>query len=265
MTDRTVEEETHVHGQLWDRLYDGYFSDKGMASGYVSGVMRVAQRERPSAIVDLGGGTGFILEQLVEAGIPEDIRLFDMDESERQLAVCRYPRIARAVGTFQTFCRGDFVGSTGSLMLICRSVLHYAGVLGQKPWLKHLRDQMKPGEWFVHQSGCTDDIEAELALDVFFEMAGVDKWVSQRDALIGLLEKEGFAVREDFPVPALRMPSETAAMRYRLAPERLAAIEADLRRACADRPDLFAVAPSGFVLNFPYRVFLCQAAQGTAG
>lgn len=261
MKDKIVERETHVHGNLWGKLYDGFFSDKRMAADYVAAIMRVARGIKPSAVADLGGGTGFILEQLVEAGIAEDIRMFNLDESDSQLAMCKHPRITPMRGAFQTFRRADILGEAGSLMVICRSVLHYAGIFGQKPWLNYLRGQMKAGEWFIHQSGCLDDVEAALALDVFFEMAGVDKWLPHREAFIKLLEKAGFEVSDDFPVPPLGMPSDVLAMRYNISPENLAKIEKDLRRTCSSRPDLFKSTPSGFVFNFPYRVFICRAVE----
>ena len=262
MKDKIVERETHVHGNLWGKLYDGFFSDRHMAADYVAAIMRVARDVTPSTITDLGGGTGFILEQLIEAGIAENVRLVSMDESDSQLAMCKNPRIKPMQGALQSFRRADIMDETGNLMFICRSVLHYAGILGQKPWLKHLRGQMKPGEWFIHQSGCLNDVEAALALDVFFEMAGVEKWLPHREAFIKLLEKAGFAISNDFPAPSLGMPSEILAMRYNISPENLAKIEEDLQQTCSNRPDLFELTPEGFVFNFPYRVFICKAVDG---
>jgi len=259
MNDKIIEREAHVHGSQWGSLYDGYFGDKQIARNYVAAIMRAAGKCKPSAIVDLGGGTGFILEQLVEAGIADDIRLVNLDESDAQLAVCKKKRITSRKGGLQSLCRSDIVNEAGSLMLICRSVLQYGGILGQKPWLNHLRRQLKKGEWFVHQSGCSDDLEAALALDVLFEMAGVDKWVPHKEAFVRLLKKAKFEITEDFPVQPLGMPSDGIAVRYGVSPQRMAEIKADLQRTCANRPDLFKSTPSGFVFNFPYRVFVCKA------
>jgi hypothetical protein len=55
------------------------------------------------------------------------------------------------------------------------------------------------------------------------------------------------------------MVSDELAIRYSVAPDVLAQIDADLRRTCADRPDLVRFSASGFAFNFPYRVFLCKA------
>jgi hypothetical protein len=259
MDEHIVEREARVHGKLWGTYYQGYFSDKRAAKDYVAAIIRVAHEFKPSAIVDLGGGTGFILEQLVEAGIADDIRLVNMDASDAQLAMCNHPRLTPWKGTIQSLQRADIVAETGSLMLICRSVLHYGGIARQKPWLTHLRDQMKPGEWFVHQSGCSDDIEAALALDVLFEMMGVDKWVPPRGLFLGLLAEAKIQVTDDFPMPPLIMPSDDMALRYGLTSDSLDTIKAGLLRTCANRPDLFKPTPSGFTFNFPYRVFACKA------
>lgn len=251
--------EAHVHGKLWEKAAAGYFSDKRIARDYVAAIMRAAYSSKPSAIVDLGGGTGFIFEQLIEAGLAENVKLVVLDASESQLAMCENPRITPMKGAFQSFRRADIMEGTGSMMLICRSVLQYAGIFGQKPWLNHARSQMKPGEWFVHQSGCSDDAEAALELDVLFELMGVDKWVPHREALARLLAQAGFEVKDDFPMPPAAMISEELAVRYGVAPETLARIESGLRRTCANRPDLFKAAPGGFTFNFPYRVFVCRA------
>jgi len=256
-----IKRETHVHGKLWSRAAAGYFSDKRMAKDYVTAIMRVARGCKPSTIVDLGGGTGFIFEQLIEAGIPENVRLVVLDESEAQLAVCKNPRITPMKGAFQSFRRADIMDGTGSMMLICRSVLQYAGIFGQKPWLSHARSQMKTGEWFVHQSGCSEDVEGALELDVLFELMGVDKWVPHKEALVRLLVQAGLEITDDFPVPPVEMISEELAVRYGVSPEALGQIEADLRQTCSNRPDLFKITPAGFIFNFPYRVFLCKAVE----
>ncbi|MDP2991453.1 MAG: class I SAM-dependent methyltransferase [Kiritimatiellota bacterium] len=253
-----VKREAHVHGKLWAKQASGFFSDPNMAKGYVAAIMRVASNDKPSAIADLGGGTGFILGQLIKTGLAENIKLVNIDESDSQLAMCKDPRITPMKGTFESFRRADIVSETGRMMLISRSVLQYGGIFNQKPWLDHVRGQLKPGEWFVHQSGCAEDAEGALALDVLFEQMGVGKWVPHKEAFARLLVQAGFEITDDFPVPAVEMVSEELAVRYGVSPDDLARIEADLRRTCSNRPDLVKFAPSGFAFNFPYRVFLCK-------
>lgn len=256
-----IKRESHVHGRSWEKQGLGYFSDTLIAKDYVAAIMRVASSIKPSAIADLGGGTGFIFEQLIDAGIDDKIKLIVIDESEPQLAVCKNSRITPMKGAFQSFKRSDIMDETGSLMLISRSVLQYAGFSGQKPWLAHVRSQMKPGEWFVHQPGCTEDVEASRALNRLFEQMGVDKWVPHREALVQLLVEAGFEIAEDFPMPAVEMASEELVYRYGFPADALVPIEAELRRTCSDRPDMLMITPTGFIFNFPYRVFLCKAVE----
>ena len=251
--------ESHVHGKSWEKQGSGYFSDSLAAKDYVAAIMRVAGSVKPSAIADLGGGTGFIFEQLIKAGIDEKIRLVVIDESEPQLLVCKHPRITPVKGSFQSFKRSDIMDEAGSLMLISRSVLQYAGFTGQKPWLAHVHSQMKPGEWFVHQPGCTEDAESSMALNRLFGQMGVDKWVPHKEALVQLLAEAGFEIEDDFPMPSLGMISEELVYRYGFPAEDLIPIEAELRRTCSDRPDMLTITPTGFIFNFPYRVFLCKA------
>ena len=133
-----VKREAHVHGELWAKQAAGYFSDPNMVKDYVAAIMRVASNDKPSVIADLGGGTGFILEQLIEAGLTENVKLVNIDESDAQLAMCKDPRITPRKGAFQSFRRVDIMGETESLMLISPSVLQYGGIFKQKPWLNHV-------------------------------------------------------------------------------------------------------------------------------
>ncbi len=259
VNDQNVAREMHIHGKSWDKLYDGYFANPQLAAGYVAAIMRVAEAFPPSAIVDLGGGTGFILEQLLAAGLAANIRLINMDESNVQLDVCRNPRITLCEGSIQSLRRAKLVNQSESLMLICRSVLHYGGIAKLKPWLAHLREQLQPGEWFVHQSGCADDAESALALDVLLEMVNVEKWAPPKDVFLRLLAEAKFRVADHFLQPPLGMSSDAFALRYGCSPADLAKITADLRQHCANLPDLCRFLPDGFIFNFPYRVFVCQA------
>lgn len=253
--------EEHVHGDSWARQASGYFSDKGIARDYVAAIMRAVREFRPSVIADLGGGTGFILEQLIEAGIPEDVKLVVIDESGPQLAACRNPRIILMKGTLQSFGRTEVVREDERLMLICRSVLQYAGFRGQMTWLSRVRGEMRPGEWFVHQSGCTEDAEASRLLNRLFALMGVDKWVPDRDAFVQMLTEARLEVKGNFLMPPIGMVSEELAYRYGVSPENMKSIGAELCRTCAGRPDMFRTTPAGFVFNFPYRVFLCRAVE----
>ncbi len=255
-----IEREAHVHGEQWARVAAGFFANPDMARNYVAAILRVARQAPPAAIVDLGGGTGFILEQLIQQGLAEQVRLVDMDESATQLALCRHPRITPIQGALETLDRRRILPEPGRLMLICRSVLHYGGLARQKAWLRHLRGQLEPGEWFVHQSGCALEVEHSLALDALFEQLGVDKWVPSKAAFLQLLEEAGFACEDVFPVPPVPMGRADLVMRYGATPEVMARVDDDLRRTCAGKPHIVEFTASGFIFYFPYLVFVCRAA-----
>ena len=75
-----------------------------------------------------------------------------------------------------------------------RSTLHYFGLSGIDPLLKHLRDQFLPGEFFVHQSACfSRQGDADL-MNLLYERMGTGKWFFTKYVLLARLEKAGFAV-----------------------------------------------------------------------
>jgi len=252
-------QEKQAYGSSWAQQADGYFSDPEMARDYLVAIMRVISDATPTSIADLGGGTGFIFEQLIEAGIPENIRLVVIDESEEQLSQCLHSRIMPMKGGFQSFSRSEVVDESGKLMVISRSVLQYAGFKGQKPWLNHVRGQMQSGEWFVHQSGCTEDLFFSQEINRLFEAMNVDKWVPNYEAFENLLHNARFEVIESFTVHSVGMASEELIVRYGVSRDNIEKIKVALRSSCAHRPDIVVFPPTGFIFNFPYRVLLCRA------
>ena len=251
--------ENHVYGAAWGAQSHGYFADPAIAAPYMAAIMRASREATPDAIVDLGGGTGFICSQVVDAGLPESVRLFSMDESEVQLAACVHPRVTPMRGALQSFRRADAVEGDGRLMVICRSVLHYGGAAGVEPWVRHVRSQMREGEWFVHQSGCSNDPVVTEVLNRFFALMNADKWVPQRDEFVSLLARSGFSTEEDFKVEPVGMYSNEVTVRYKVDEDALCEIGAKLRSWCAGRPEAYSDTPGGFVFRFPYRVFMCRA------
>jgi hypothetical protein len=58
--------EKHAYGSSWAKQAEGYLSNPDVAKDYVAAIMRIVHSAVPSAIADLGGGTGFIFSQLIE-------------------------------------------------------------------------------------------------------------------------------------------------------------------------------------------------------
>ncbi len=254
-----VEHEKHIHGKAWSEQAKGYFVDPQKSAAYVSAIMRAAHLLPPQAIADLGGGTGFILEQLMRVGLHQATRLFVIDASAAQLSVCTHPRITSITGDFQSFQRSDLVGDAEHLLLISRSVLHYAGKAGQTAWLKQVRRQLRVGEYFVHQSGCADDLATSNAVNRLFELLGADKWIPHLEVMTKLLTECGFQITEDFVAPPAIMISEDLATRYQLTAEAHTTMVSELKDSCHEVPNFLTPTETGFTCSFPFRVFSCKA------
>ena len=80
-----VQKEQLVHGGKWQSVFGGYFSDLEMATPFLSEIAAALLSAPPQIIVDLGGGTGFILEQLLARNMLEGaVLLINLDISEEQ-------------------------------------------------------------------------------------------------------------------------------------------------------------------------------------
>ncbi|HRT06650.1 MAG TPA: hypothetical protein P5204_13225, partial [Kiritimatiellia bacterium] len=82
--------EQAVHGSSWGRVHGGYFSDTEVARPLVAAVRDVARETRPDRIVDLGGGTGFLLAQL-RAAAPYPVSPIVRAEPPRRVAAAPRP------------------------------------------------------------------------------------------------------------------------------------------------------------------------------
>jgi hypothetical protein len=89
---QSISKEMRVHGLRFTSIFDGYFSDPEVARPLVETVHRVIDATHPQVLADLGGGTGFILEELLRHGL-QGVRLVNVDASPKQLAACTDGRI----------------------------------------------------------------------------------------------------------------------------------------------------------------------------
>jgi predicted TPR repeat methyltransferase len=151
--EKPVRKELGVHGQRWASIFDGYFSDPEAARPLVEAVERATDASRPVVAADLGGGTGFVLAELLRRGL-KGVRLVNVEVSEKQLTACEDSSIVPLRASADRFERCQLVEEDERLLLMARSVLHYFGEAGLDPLLQHLRGQLRPGELFVHQSAC---------------------------------------------------------------------------------------------------------------
>jgi SAM-dependent methyltransferase len=258
--EQAVARETAVHGRRWAGQYSGYFSDPAVAAPFLDIIEESLREKSPDVLVDLGGGTGFILRELIRRGkIPDGLKLYDMDLSRPQLESLADARIRPLQSSFLEFQRAAVAVGPERLMLITRSTLHYAGIMGQKPVLRHIRDQLKPGEIFIHQTGCSASPEEALLVDELLERMHSDKWMPPLDSLVKLCEDAGFRVTRVADVPDLALDEPTLADRYGIKPEEMADIRVKLQDAYKDSPR-WRITPEGFVILQAYKIMVCEAA-----
>jgi len=127
--EESVQKELEVHGQRWASIFDGYFSDPEVARPLVEAVERAIDASRPAVVADLGGGTGFVLEELLRRGL-RGIRLVNVDVSEKQLGVCEERRIVPLRASADKVVRHQLLGEDERLLLMARSMFHYFGRSG---------------------------------------------------------------------------------------------------------------------------------------
>jgi len=84
-----INREESVHGEQWGELHGGYFSDPANSAAFVERVKDLLNESHPDVVVDLGGGTGFLLSQLAVQELCKDLTLVNLDCSDVQLATAR--------------------------------------------------------------------------------------------------------------------------------------------------------------------------------
>ena len=262
--DEHIDKEAAVHGQPWDALHGGYFSDPAVAGPLVETVRKAVAEYRPDVVVDLGGGTGFLLSQLAAQGT--DIKLVNVDCSHAQLAVAGQAGISCLRGSVPEFTRRDAAPEGERLLLMMRSVLHYFGQNGLSPVLGHLRSQAKDGERFVHQTACFEEKGDAACLNALYQKMGTGKWYPTIGQLRTRLADAGWRQADagsertgTHPAPPLELTSEDLAARYGLSRDDVARIGAEMTEQFGETAGVFELRPDGFTAWLHYRICACAA------
>ncbi|MDP8237438.1 MAG: methyltransferase [Candidatus Erginobacter occultus] len=254
-----IEREKSVQGRAWDSVHFGYFSDPETAAVLVDTVVRQSAKSRPQTIVDLGGGTGFILSELARKGLDPGINLVNLDLSPAQLAAVRLPGVRRVEGAIGNFRREDLAAGTGAILFVMRSVLHYPGPEGLGPALRHIRSQMRRGEYFIHQTACFDNKPAAECLNAIYAALKTGKRYPATATLLGRMEEAGFAVDGQLTAPALALTAAALGERYDRSPAGMEKIGRKVIEKYGGRPGVFKTGESGWTAYLHYRVFLTRA------
>lgn len=255
---KQVDREAAIQGERWNTFHEGYFSDPQTAEPFLNCTHRAMAEQTPDVLADLGGGTGFLLSQLMPH-CPSVMRLVNVDISPRQLSACAAERIEHLQQCVSRVTRGELAIGGGRLMLLMRSVLHYFGRTGLRPLLAHLRSQVNRGEALIHQSACFAETRGADCLNALYRKMRTEKWYPEIPHLRTALEACGWRVAEVIPAPPLPLTASALALRYQLSPEEMSAIRREMTDEFGNLPGLLTLEPGGFTAWLHYSVFSCEA------
>lgn len=251
--------EGAVHGQLWGRMHGGYFSDPAVAQPLVEAVRRVWAKARADVMVDLGGGTGFLLAQLRAEGVGAEALLVNLDCSEAQLEVAGQAEALAVWGAVDGFRREGVAPAGRKVLWLMRSVLHYFGEAGLTPVLAHLRAQAEEGEFWVHQTACFEREADAACLNDLYRRLRTPKWYPTVGDLQQRLQATGWRVEDCLPAPGLPLASGELGSRYGLDKTEIRHIGAALSAELGQDTEVLSFLPSGFQAELHYRIFVCRA------
>lgn len=251
--------ERGVHGLAWGQVHGGYFSDPAVARPLLEAVQTEWGASRPDVIVDLGGGTGFLLTQLRSFGIGAGTRLVNLDHSPEQLEVAAGAGIISVRGAVDEFQRADVVPAGRKALFMMRSVLHYAGETGLIPLLWHLRAQMESGECWIHQTACFERQKDADCLNALYRRMRTRKWYPTRAGLEQRLAAAGWQVESVSPAPPLKLESGELGRRYGLEAPALLRIGTEMAAEFSRQGPVFQQQLRGFQAELHYCIFSCRA------
>lgn len=255
-----IHRESDSHGSQWSTVHHGYFGDETIARPLLEAVVAAAGASPPTVLADLGGGTGFLLCQLLHRYGYAWPRLVNVDLSPHQLAHCGDSRVETLQASASQVRRQDLVTDGESLMLMMRSVLHYFGCEGTRRLLRHLRAQMETGEYFIHQSACFWLGPYRRCVNLLYQRMETGKWYPLVAELEFLMKRAGWEIVEVVPAPPLMLDSPSLAQRYHLTEEAMLAIRDELLAEFGPASRVFRPEEGGFTAWLHYHVFTCQAA-----
>ena len=254
-----INREESVHGEQWGELHGGYFSDPAIALPFVERVKDLLNESHPDVVVDLGGGTGFLLSQLAVQELCKDLTLVNLDCSDVQLATARRAGITSVRALVTDFCRSDVGPENKRFFFIMRSVLHYFGEAGLLPVLHHLHSQAREGEIFVHQTASFENERDAACLNALYRHMNTDKWYPTVSKLESSVTKAGWRLTDMSVAPKLLLTSEDLCRRYALQMADVMRIRNVMEQEFGGQSSVFGVLPNGFWAKLHYRIYTCVA------
>lgn len=252
--------EQKLYGKTWDTVHEGYFADPAIASPLVEAILDAVYVAKPAVLADLGGGTGFLLnevhQQIEWSPAPS---LVCVDTAREQLDRCPDP-ISALECSAENVERDVLVKPDGTLMVCLRSVLHYLGEEMLKPDLGHLRSILEQGEYFVHQTICFWSEREQGVANLLYDRMDTGKWYPTVGFLIDALEEEGFELADIRPAAPIPLRSAELEKRYGIDHETMLEIGRDMERLCGGRlSEVYHRSRNGFTAYLEYLVMTCIA------
>ena len=259
LKDREMRREMDIHGIPWEKMHGGYFADPEIASLFIEKIMRIMKTSPPDVLVDLAGGTGFILNEVSRYQSHPDMRFVNLDLSGKQLSCNHNPVISKLQTCLSDFKRSDIDSPQKKFIFIMRSAFHYLGKEGIGPFLEHLRSQMKTGEFFIHQTASFAFRKDVDCMNILYEQMGTEKWYPTVRELRKLLADAGWSVLSVSPAPSLPLYSDDLMRRYGLSRETVIRIRKFLTGHFHEIEHIFMKKPDGFCAFLHYYIYTCVA------
>ena len=261
ITSKEVLREEKSHGGTWNTMHGGYFSSAEIAVSLIAKIADKLKETEADTIVDLGGGTGFVLEQVSKKAGNSNLKMVNLDLSSEQLNGLLNDKIIPKNGSIATFKRADIADSdANNILFTSRSTLHYAGEEGLLPLLQHIRSEMKKGEFFIHQTACFANQEDADTLNMIYKMIGTDKWYPTHNNILDILQICNFVTLEKVKAPILNLTSSALAERYNVSQANiLSVIEKMTSQHKTEVNPVFRTTSDGFNAELHYMIFVCQA------
>lgn len=263
--DKQISREIGVHGQQWNSMHDGYFSDPVIGRSLIVAITKHLSGSDTDVIVDLGGGTGFVLLELIAQGVTSNIIPVNLDCSAIQLDAMEKSGIFCVNGLISDFRRNDLVTPDKKVFFIMRSVLHYFGKDGLINVLHHIRNQAQTGEMFIHQTACFESAVEAQCINVLYQEMGTPKWYPTISEMRDRMAIANWQEIDICPAPTLKLSSVELGRRYGLDSHALAKICSRVMEEFGEIHNVFHLVQDGFVAYLPYRIFVAKAACGQKG
>lgn len=257
---KQINREIGAHGQQWNSMHEGYFSDSIKARPLIETITQYLSDSDNDVIVDLGGGTGFVLRELIANGAAVNMIPVNLDCSATQLDAMEKSGISCLNGLISDFRRDDLISAQKRIFFIMRSVLHYFGRDGLIPVLRHIRNQAYTGETFIHQTACFESAAESQCINFLYREMGTPKWYPTLSELRDSMASARWQVIDIIPAPPLKLSSVELGQRYGLDLQAMAKIGSRAMAKHGEIENVFQQEQDVFVAYLHYRICITTAA-----